>query len=280
MGMIVIQDNGLKKVIESSLNKQFDDITLEDLHRITGIAIIHGGNIIQVPWQSDGDAMNMRFPDMFYCPPIFNCNEKTDHEKLASDLKYFSHIRTLHIDIPLKNLSFLKDFKNLNELYIRECKIDDWIFLEDLINLKYLSIHESNFADLKPIGTLCKKQEEVFIVEEQKLLNGEKTRKDLIFDVPCLTNLELSKCQITDIEPLAEGKHLFDLNLSHNRISDLKPLAELERLYYLTLRWNEIEDITPLNRLKGLYYLNLRHNRIKDINIFEKFERTICIACF
>ena len=269
MSTVSFLEDKFEIAVRNKINKPEGKITLDDLQLINGIVITEdGSDCIPVPWQNDGDAMNMKFPDFFFY------SVGTDPEKLASDLKYFSHIKTLHIYTPMKNLSFIREFTSLNELYIAGCETDDWGFLEGLINLKYLSIFGCNISDLKPIGELCKKQEEIYQVARQKVDGGEEEVL-LMFSIPCLTNLVLYKCQISNIEPLAEGKHLSDLNLSHNRITDLNPMAKLDQLYYLTLRWNEIQDISPLSDLKQLYYLNLRHNRIKDIRIFKEYNKNM-----
>lgn len=259
-------DPALEEAVVNRLCKPVEKVTRNDLGAIRGIIIAGSENStprgLRIPWYSDGDAMDMVVPDL----AIYD--GESNNEKLASDMvNYFSHIRSLHIVFPasLKKLSFIKEVKSLKEFYISGCEIEDWGFLESLLNLKMLSVRESNFYDLSPLGDLSKRQREAFDSEGEKisrLFSGS------------LTNLEISGCGVSDITPLADGEFLRDLNLSHNSIVEILPLGNLRYLFNLSIRWNRIEDIAPIRDLRRLYQLNLRHNRIKDISVLEDFSNS------
>jgi Leucine-rich repeat (LRR) protein len=81
-----------------------------------------------------------------------------------------------------------------------------------------------------------------------------------------VTELNLSKSQITNGEPLAELTNLRELNLGGNSIADLSFLADLTELRRLYLWDNQITDITPLKGLINLRKLTLSNNQIPDIS--------------
>ena len=87
-----------------------------------------------------------------------------------------------------------------------------------------------------------------------------------------LKELYLSKCEISDLSPLANLKNLERLDLDYNWISDISPLANLKNLEYLDLSDNRIFDVSPLANLKNLKTLYLSdnndsyNNRLSDIS--------------
>jgi len=80
-----------------------------------------------------------------------------------------------------------------------------------------------------------------------------------------LTELDCSKCGISDVEALANLENLERLNISDNEISDLNPLKKLTNLIALNADKNNISDITALSGLGSLKELRLDSNLISDI---------------
>ncbi len=80
-----------------------------------------------------------------------------------------------------------------------------------------------------------------------------------------LTDLNLSKTQVSDVSLLASLTNLTELSLEQNEISDISPLGSLTNLTRLSLKWNEISDISPLASLANLTELNLWKNKITDV---------------
>lgn len=87
-----------------------------------------------------------------------------------------------------------------------------------------------------------------------------------------LTQLDLSRNNITDLSFLSSLIQLTELNLNNNRIVDLTPLTPLNKLIQLGLGHNKIHDIAPLNELKNLNSLNLSENKIDDSGTFRAFQ--------
>ena len=76
--------------------------------------------------------------------------------------------------------------------------------------------------------------------------------------------IDVKKCGISDISPLAELHDLTVLNLDGNNITDITPLENLTKLTTLNLSNNGISDITTLVGLTNLTWLFLSNNRISD----------------
>jgi Leucine-rich repeat (LRR) protein len=81
-----------------------------------------------------------------------------------------------------------------------------------------------------------------------------------------ITELDVSKNQITDISILGSLTNLTTLNLFDNGISDISSLASLTNLTELNLSVNEITDISSLGSLANLITLDLCLNGITDIS--------------
>lgn len=262
MNSIKFLDKAFEERVSDAVfkNTRERELTSDDLLKINSILVAEKEvDGISIPWGSDADAFNTIFPQVF-----FNTNN-SENGQWTADMQMFSHIQAMFIYLRTDDLSFLKEFASIKQLYISGYSGSDWSFIENMMNLEHLYVNRSNFSNLAPLAALCKKQEKAYQEAKQK---GEK---DLVM-FELLTNLCLKYCEITDISPLAHCPHLSDLNLSHNNISDLRPLAKLDRLYWLTLRYNQIENIRPLGNMKRLYYLNLRHNNISDISILSRFK--------
>ncbi len=77
-----------------------------------------------------------------------------------------------------------------------------------------------------------------------------------------VTQLDLSKNQITDLSNLWTLQKLEELYLADNQIGDIDALANLLNLKVIDLSNNFIDDITPLFELENLEYVNLAGNKI------------------
>ncbi len=80
-----------------------------------------------------------------------------------------------------------------------------------------------------------------------------------------LTDLDLSRCSLSDISSLANLTQLMTLRLSDNPISDITPLSGLTQLKELWLWSDSISDITPLSGLTQLEKLDFSYNSTSDI---------------
>lgn len=88
-----------------------------------------------------------------------------------------------------------------------------------------------------------------------------------INDIKLFTEIEqisLGKNNITDITAFSKMDKLKRIWLYDNSISDIRPLENLTNLEELYLWDNSISDLTPLKKLKNLKELNLQNNYISD----------------
>ena len=74
--------------------------------------------------------------------------------------------------------------------------------------------------------------------------------------------LDLSKKNISSVEPLGALGHLSKLNVSENVISDVSALSRLTNLTELNVSGNDIVDIRPLGQLKRLTNFNASGNPV------------------
>ncbi|MYE88633.1 leucine-rich repeat domain-containing protein, partial [Candidatus Poribacteria bacterium] len=70
---------------------------------------------------------------------------------------------------------------------------------------------------------------------------------------------------ISDLSPLVSLINLTDLKLTRNNLTVLHPLMGLVNLQKLNLQHNNIVNLHPLTALVNLQELNLQFNRIVDL---------------
>ncbi|PMC34551.1 hypothetical protein CJ195_22315 [Bacillus sp. UMB0899] len=257
---VVFKDSGFEKAVREFLEITESTVTRGDLLKITGIRVAFEGvdpNMIPIPWQSTSTTFGMNFPNFHLVI------SETNEGLWETDLQHFSHIQSLYIGVPTKDLSCLRGFNSLKELYVVDSRTKDWSFISTLSSLNSLSVRNCNFSDLTPIRDLHVKQIE---------WSDQKGQKDAFSFNDVLENIELINCGIADVLPLSDCKRIDELNLSHNSIVDISPLGNIKHLYYLTLRYNVIEDISPLGKLDCIYYINIRHNRVSDISFLRNVK--------
>lgn len=81
--------------------------------------------------------------------------------------------------------------------------------------------------------------------------------------------MDLSLNQITDVTPLSNLTSLKELNLSNNKIGYIDALAFLQQLKSVDLSFNSIDDISPLFEIETLEFADLTGNKISPDQIQE-----------
>lgn len=81
--------------------------------------------------------------------------------------------------------------------------------------------------------------------------------------------MDLSLNRITDVTPLSNLISLQELNLSNNKIGYIDALAFLQQLKSVDLSFNSIEDISPLFEIETLEFADLTGNKIQPGQIQE-----------
>lgn len=140
--------------------------------------------------------------------------------------------------ITLTDLSFLNNLTNLKQLTLRGNQVKDLSPLKNLKKLKYLEISDNNIAGNSSTLILPKK----------------------------LSCLILRNDNITDISFLNKTKYLTELDLSHNKITDVSCIKSLSHLKRLHLGFNRIVTFPgEIAFLAKLEYLDLEGNTLSGI---------------
>ena len=149
----------------------------------------------------------------------------------------------------LSDISFLRDFSFLQELYLGHNTITDLSPLEGFSDLTMLELQYN------PIG------------ENQASL-------DIISGLSRLTWLDMKECSLSDLTFLIPLQFLMNTDLSNNQISDLTPLRYTTLLEYLDVSTNAVSDLTPLSTLTNLYLLYAFHNDLSgDVNALSSLTQ-------
>ncbi|KIL39541.1 hypothetical protein SD70_19245 [Gordoniibacillus kamchatkensis] len=255
MGFIDFMDKGFESAVKTALGMGKERLSHKDVARLDSILIFASADkYLQVPWQSESGAFNIHKPGL-----CFNVLS-SENGLWQSDLRHFNRLKALYLYAETTDLSFLSNFSKLTELHVVDSRHKDWSFLGELLNLRCLFVQNASLQDLRVLGELAIKQEEIAARSSDPFLWSHK-----------LEFVRLIHCGIQDMSPLAELKWLAELDLSHNEISDFSSVLDLP-LYSLTFRYNRLSDLSLIARDRWhLDYLDVRHNQITDISPLVHF---------
>lgn len=128
--------------------------------------------------------------------------------------------RYISEDTPIKDISGLENFTNLESLDLSYHAITDISPLAGLTKLTWLSLGGNPVADLSPLVPLTS-----------------------------LKGLTLSNCAAQNYSPLAKLVNLELLMLDNSTITDISPLASLTNLRHLNLAKSSANDYSPLETI-------------------------------
>lgn len=211
--------------------------------------------------------------------------------ELIKKLKFGKQIKELRLKIiatKIMNLEFLKNFPNIESLFLDGCAIIDYSAIGSLNNLKSIEISQCyryfkniNFAsqlkNLKSIklyrNNLCDISG-IYGLENLEYLDISSNRStnfdyEVLKSLPSLIFLGLSHGFDLQKIPLEVLKNLKYLSLCSCRISDISILENAKNLECLYLSQNNIEDLSSLENMPLLKSLDLVMNEVKDIAKLE-----------
>lgn len=167
----------------------------------------------------------------------------------------------------IKDITPLKECKNLQQLSIQGNKVDNIDALKDHKNLEKLDISSNNIKDITAISSSVNLTE--------LLANGNKIENILaIKDLVNLKILHISENKISDISSLEKLTNLTDLDLSNNPISSVDALKNLTKLTELKLvRANNVKDFSAISYLKNLEDLDIISSGVKDISFLNGLDK-------
>ncbi|PFG17645.1 Leucine-rich repeat (LRR) protein [Propionicimonas paludicola] len=157
---------------------------------------------------------------------------------------------------------------NLAKLESLSCTgVSDLTGIGELTALTRLALTSANVANLAPL-TGASRLRSLWVTGSRQL-----TSLDSLPSLPALTELDLSRNQISDLAGLAGRTGLTKLVLDGNRIDNLSPLSGLAGLKKLVLSGNRFTSITPLASLTDVEYLVLSLNSIQDLGPLAGLSR-------
>ena len=186
-------------------------------------------------------------------------------------LAFAANLRELHLNKnPITDLRPLVNLTKLETLHLRDIVPTsgnlDIHPLENLINLKKLTLQRNGISDISPLSRLTQLQ--TLGIEGNPI-----TDLSPLFGLN-LTELDVSNSPLTDLRQLANLTTLEYLCLEKSQISDISPLAGLNRLRILDIRYNAIENIHPLAGLVTLRRLWIQGNPIVDFSPLSELPLT------
>ncbi|MEF3302525.1 hypothetical protein [Paenibacillus sp. GYB003] len=187
MEIIEFQDKGFENAVRDELGVTDEPLTTKDIDQLRGLLIYSAvEELEQVPRAIVGSGFQVFKPSI-----RFNVRASANG-MWEADLKNFNHLKALYLYARTTDLSFLGNFKELNDLHVVGTHNKDWSFISGLINLRSLFIKKASLHDLEVFQELSIKQEELAALSDDPFLWSHK-----------LEFVRMEYCGIQDITPLA-----------------------------------------------------------------------------
>ncbi len=193
----------------------------------------------------------------------------------VNDLKQLTELETPDNDPSKKisNLSGLEHATNLTYLDLSYNKITDLTPISNLTKLEHLDISYNDgsvegtngITDISCLSNLTK------LTYFSSIANKGIKDYSVVKNFKDLTYLNLSMCDIDNIEFLKDLTSLEKLYLVSNKISNVSPLRKLTSLKKLALGTNEIYSIDCLKDLTNLERFTVENNNLSDVTVVYNF---------
>jgi len=166
-----------------------------------------------------------------------------------------------HLLVKLRDISFVRNWKKIEELYIDHCKPDSLEPMRELYTLKVFSMNRHVAKD------------------KTKNISSSKAVKTLVEPLEDLTNLrflDLRSTGVSNIKPLEKLTKMSSIDLGYGNFVDLTPLAGMTEMDRLNV--DEIAgvfDLSPIGDMKKLTALDISGIRTPDISVLRNFSDLI-----
>lgn len=225
----------VKQELEEKLNKDFEDITKNDLKEIKSLEL-HASKEVAEPLDISGISELTNLENLSVNFPI-----KSEDKDLLSKL---SNLKRLNIEnVNIENTLDISNLVQLEHLDLINCSVNDLSFLQELTNLRSLLLDQNSINDLSPIRDLTE-----------------------------LSALYLRSNNITSIEPLSNLTNLKYLNIESNHIKNLTPLLDMNELESLYANNNPITDLSPLTD-KSVRLLSIKGTKVSDTKTITTLKK-------
>lgn len=212
----ILIDKGITKLsFGSPFNKNTNIDFLENFSFLEGLSI---------------SLNNFEFAHLYHCRKLKELIIPFEYKGFA-DFSYFEHLESLDVDMSNDGCETLLRCKNLNFLNLTNYPYQDFSFLNELNELRYLSILQGScISNLRGIE---------FLVNLNNLkISGCSSLREItsIVNLINLRNLDFHRClNIKNLEPVGRLVRLKRFNLDYMgkipSIDFLKPLQKLEEFY-------------------------------------------------
>ena len=201
-------------------------------------------------------------PEITFCNETFSllsteiwCSEEVRDLTPLKDLKNLTQLDLGYTQV--RDLTPLKDLKNLTHLDLSATSVRDLTPLKDLNNLTQLNLNGTPVHDFTPLKNLRN-------LTQLDLLGTQISDLTSLKDLKNLTQLDLRRTPVSDLTSLKDLKSLTQLGLWETKVSDLSPLKDLNNLTQLDLSVTSVRDLSPLKDLNNLTQLNLNGTPVHD----------------
>ncbi|WXR62466.1 leucine-rich repeat domain-containing protein [Peptostreptococcaceae bacterium AGR-M142] len=199
---------------------------------------------------------------------------KYDLDSVFETINKISELELVNCE--LKNTKFLSKLEHLMKLYISSDVLVDTYDLPDSIYLQDIDFEYVKVINLKELAN----KENLVCFSMSNVDMDESKLKELCKDKKTFDYLELSNCNLKNLDFINDLESLDILNISNNKIENIDSLIKLERLRVLDISDNEIKNIDVFDNLENLTYLTISTNQneqfkskiqnLKDIKITVK----------
>ncbi|MBU3181425.1 leucine-rich repeat domain-containing protein [Clostridium psychrophilum] len=152
---------------------------------------------------------------------------------------------------------YKSDVKDITALDATGKNIKDISGIQNLVNLKTLTLEKNSISNIEPLAQLTN-------LEELNLDNNDIKDISAIKNITSIKSLSLSSNRIDDISDMKNLTNIEKLDLDSNEIMDLSPLSGMSYINYINLSSNKINNIDKLNNLENLNSLYLANNSITN----------------
>jgi len=184
------------------------------------------------------------------------------------DISECSHIENMFIGFTkIKTLKVFSKMTNLRKLDMRFAgNIKELSPLKNLKNLEYLNIWKTEVTDLSPISELPK----------LKIIDAKMTP---LVDISALKNLktlesiDLLQTKVKDIKVFSNLKNLKEVLLCSTKVDDISSIYFIaEQITYIDLCNTAFTDFKSLKKFKNLERLKLWGLPVTDASLFSGME--------
>lgn len=188
--------------------------------------------------------------------------------KKIENLNALSHLKTLILsgNKTITTLQGLEHHVQLEQLYVKQCKIIDWSELSALTHLQELYASPIQISDMHD----ALKNTHISVLH---LSNRELNRIDKIPHIPTLKKLTITGCAFVQyITGLEENSQVEELDLSNNTLLELNGIKHFTKLTLLDIRNNNLRSVSTNDIPNNIKKIRINGNPLTVESLTELQE--------